>query len=290
MTAAPRTVAPPSGLPAISPTCGEIGQSPRVNLFAGMGSHQSAKSQTNTWFSPPDILAALGGADSFDLDPCSHVERPWPTAKQHYTQEDNGLILPWSGRVWLNPPYSIALITRFLGRMAAHGQGTALIFARTETDPFHRFVWQAATGLLFLRGRLNFHVGLDTWFERPGEPPLFVAAGGRAPANGGAPSVLIAYGDDDRDILAAAPIDGHFVPLRLPVSILVSALSTTWREALDGFFARHDGPVALADLYRAFAEHPKSRKNQHWRDKLRQVLQRGQFERVDKGLWQRRAA
>ncbi|TIX20938.1 MAG: adenine methyltransferase, partial [Mesorhizobium sp.] len=32
-----------------------------VNLFAGMGSHQSARSETNTWFSPPDILDALGG-------------------------------------------------------------------------------------------------------------------------------------------------------------------------------------------------------------------------------------
>ncbi len=261
-----------------------------VNLFAGMGSHQSARSQTNTWFSPPAILDALGGAGSFNLDPCSHLDRPWPTAREHYTQEDDGLVLPWFGRVWLNPPYSIALITKFLGRMALHNRGTALIFARTETDPFHRFVSGAASGLLFLRGRLHFHVGRDTLIEREGQPPLFIPKGGRAPANGGAPSVLIAYGEEDRDILAAAPIDGHFGPLRLPASMLVSALSTTWREALDGFFADRDQPVALADLYRAFADHPKTRGNQHWRDKLRQVLQRGQFERVDKGLWQRRAA
>jgi hypothetical protein len=245
-----------------------------VNRFAGMGSHQSARSETNTWFSPPAILEALGGADSFDLDPCSHVDRPWSTARQHYTQEDDGLLLPWFGRVWLNPPYSITLITKFLGRMAAHDHGVALIFARTETAPFHRFVWGAASGLLFLRGRLNFH--------RPD--------GSRAAANGGAPSVLIAYGARDRDILAAAPIDGAFVPLRLPASMLVSMVAPTWRQALEEFFAECAGPVALGDLYRAFADHPKTRANQHWRDKLRQVLQRGQFERVDKGLWQRRAA
>lgn len=245
-----------------------------VNLFAGMGSHQSARSETNTWFSPPAIIDALGGADSFDLDPCSHVDRPWPTARQHYVQEDNGLILPWFGRVWLNPPYSITLITRFLGRMAAHDRGVSLIFARTETAPFHRFVWGAASGLLFLRGRLNFH--------RPD--------GSRAEANGGAPSVLIAYGSEDRDILAAAPIAGAFVPLRLNTSILVEALTPTWREALDSFFAGRGEAVSLAELYRAFADHPKTRANQHWRDKLRQVLQRGQFERVDKGLWKRVAA
>jgi hypothetical protein len=241
-----------------------------------MGSHQSARSETDTWFSPPTILEALGGSESFDLDPCSHVERPWPTAREHYTQEDNGLLLPWFGRVWLNPPYSIALITRFLGRLADHGQGTALIFARTETDPFHRFVWGAAAGLLFLRGRLNFHR----------------ADGSRAEANGGAPSVLIAYGETDCEILAAAPIDGAFVPLRLKTQMLVRAFAagSTWAEALDAYMVAQSGPVALGELYRAFVDHPKTRANQHWRDKLRQVLQRGQYERVDKGLWQRRAA
>jgi hypothetical protein len=238
-------------------------------LFAGMGSHQSARPQTETWFSPPAIIEALGGADSFDLDPCSHVERPWPTARRHYVQQENGLLLPWFGRVWLNPPYSVALITRFLGRMAAHDRGVALIFARTETGPFHRFVWGAASGLLFLRGRLTF----------------YRADGSRPAANGGAPSVLIAYGAEDRDILAAAPIDGAFIPLRVQVSILVEALTPTWREALEGWFAGHDGPVSLAELYCAFADHPKARANQHWREKLRQVLQRGRFERVEKGLW-----
>lgn len=244
------------------------------NLFAGMGSHQSARSASDQWLTPPAILEALGGADSFDLDPASLPDRPWPTAKAHYTEADNGLMLPWFGRVWLNPPYSIELVTRFLGRMAAHDHGTALIFARTETDAFHRFVWGAAAGLLFLRGRLNFHH----------------ADGRRAAANGGAPSVLIAYGAEDRDILAAAPIDGHFVPLRLPFSVLARALAPTWREALEGFFADRDGPVALADLYRAFAGHPKTSGNPHWRDKLRQVLQRGAFERVEKGVWRRAAA
>lgn len=160
--------------------------------------------------------------------------------------------------------------------MAEHDCGVALIFARTETDAFFRFVWERASALLFVRGRLNFH--------RPD--------GSRAPANGGAPSVLIAYGDDDRDILAAAPIDGQFVALRLQTFALVSAFApgTTWADALAGVMAGHEGPVALGELYQAFADHPKVRANQHWRAKLRQVLQRGAYERVDKGVWQRRVA
>src|SRR5690606_23631834 len=42
-----------------------------TNTFAGMGAHQSARSETDTWFTPPAIVDALGGVDSFDLDPCS---------------------------------------------------------------------------------------------------------------------------------------------------------------------------------------------------------------------------
>lgn len=149
-----------------------------VNLFAGMGSHQSARSATDVWLTPPALIEALGGWASFDLDPCAQPDQAdvLPTARAYYTEADNGLMLPWHGRVWGNFPYSLALVTAFLGRMADHDCGVALIFARTETDAFHRFVWGAASGLLFLRGRLNFH--------RPD--------GSRAAANGGAPSVLIA--------------------------------------------------------------------------------------------------
>lgn len=244
-----------------------------VNRFAGMGSYQSARSATDTWFTPPAIIEALGGWESFDLDPCSHVDRPWPTARQHYTIEDNGLIQRWVGRCWINPPYSIQLFTRFMARMAEHNHGTALAFARTETVPFQKYVWGAAAGVLFLRGRLNFHQ----------------ADGTRAEKNGGAPSVLIAYGEQDMEILAAAPIDGHFVPLRLPSQFIVSALKLSWSQALAEFFAGCDEVVSLAELYRAFQRHPKTRSNQHWQAKLRQVLQRGQYERVEKGLWRRAA-
>jgi len=236
-----------------------------------MSSHQSAKPVSETWFTPPAIIEALGGAESFDLDPCSHVNRPWPTARRHLTIEDNSLILPWDGRVFLNPPYTTTLIARFMARLAAHGRGTALIFARTETDTFFRHVWEAASGLLFIRGRLFF----------------CRADGVAAKANAGAPSVLIAYGDDDRDILAAAPIDGHFVPLRLPLAVIVPALDQTWAQALGDWFAGRNGPVPLGELYQAFARHPKASRNRHWRAKLRQSLQRGRFERVEQGVWRR---
>lgn len=145
------------------------------------------------WLTPPEILKALG---SFDLDPCSPINRPWPTAKEHYTIEDNGLLRAWRGRVWLNPPYGNA-VGDWLALMSIHGRGTALIFARTDTTAFFDYVWNKATGILFLQGRLHFH-HVD---------------GSRATANAGAPSCLIAYGEEDYRILKESKLAGRLVRL-----------------------------------------------------------------------------
>lgn len=119
----------------------------------GMGGHHSARMGKDEWLTPPEILAALG---EFDLDPCAPRVRPWPMAKRHYTLEDNGLLLPWQGRVWCNPPYGRE-IGAWMARCVGHANAIALIFARTETDQFFEYVWQVAHGVLFLRGRLNFY-------------------------------------------------------------------------------------------------------------------------------------
>lgn len=82
--------------------------------------------------------------------------------------------------------------------MADHGMGTALIFARTETEMFHRFVWERASSLLFLEGRLFF----------------CRVCGTAAKHNAGAPSVLCAYGDDDSYVLKHCGLKGAFVRLK----------------------------------------------------------------------------
>lgn len=164
-----------------------------------MVSHQMpVAGSTDEWLTPPSLIEALG---PFDLDPCSPGDRrPWDTAAKHYSIEDDGLRQEWSGRVWLNPPYSDA--GRWLARLAEHGDGTALIFARTETAMFFEQVWEKATALLFLRGRLSFHhVG-----------------GKRARANAGAPSVLVAYGGRDAYALSQKPVPGHYVHICGPLA------------------------------------------------------------------------
>jgi hypothetical protein len=116
---------------------------------------------------------------------------------------DDGLKQRWSGRVWCNPPYGAATAT-WLARCADHGNAIALIFARTETRMFFEHVWPKASGLLFIEGRLHFH-HVD---------------GRRAPANSGAPSVLVAYGDNNADSLASCGIPGHLIRLRAPETLI----------------------------------------------------------------------
>lgn len=236
----------------------------------GREPHHNGAGASDVWLTPAPVIAALGGWASFDLDPCASAVQPWPTALERYTEADDGLARDWFGRVWLNPPYSRPGFTRFMDRMAAHDRGVALIFARTETREFFRCVWERASGLLFLRGRLTFH-------HEDGSP---------GKGNGGAPSVLCAYGADDAERLAFCGLDGQFVPLSLPRLFVGLAVDQTWRGVVLDWLRQRRGPVRLDDLYRAFATHPKAVGNPNWRAKIRQVLQLGPFERVERGVWQ----
>jgi phage N-6-adenine-methyltransferase len=148
---------------------------------------------TDTWLTPPEIIKDLG---PFDLDPCTPEIMPWKTAKRRYTKQDDGLNQEWCGRVWLNPPYSREVV-KWLEKLAAHGNGIALVFARTETDWFFKTVWEKADALLFLKGRIHFHT----------------ADGYRAKGNAGAPSVLIAYGEYNVAALEYSTIPGRFIEL-----------------------------------------------------------------------------
>jgi hypothetical protein len=145
------------------------------------------------WLTPPCIVRALG---SFDLDPCAPAIRPWDTAQHHFTRFDSGLAKPWFGRVWLNPPYGPST-GMWMARLAAHGIGTALVFARTETRMFCDHVWPQASAVLFVSGRLTFHH----------------VCGRAAATSSGAPSVLIAYGELDAAALRTSGITGKFIQL-----------------------------------------------------------------------------
>lgn len=153
------------------------------NRSRGIGGHHSHLRITDEWLTPEEWIRALG---PFDLDPCAPVKRPWPTAAQHFTIEDDGLRQPWPADdiVWCNPPYSA--IAPWAKRLAEHGCGFLMVFARTETSWFHEHVWERAGAVFFLRGRVNF----------------CTPDGRRAKANAGGPTCIAAYGSPAVDRLA----------------------------------------------------------------------------------------
>ncbi len=164
-------------------------------LNRGIGGHHpvSHRGRTDEWLTPPPILNAMG---EFDLDPCAPIDRPWDTAKHHFTITDDGLHQPWFGRVWMNPPYGNEL-SKWLCKLSQHGNGIAFTFARTETDAFHRHVWQRADGILFLRGRVSF----------------YDVKGNRSQQNAGGPSCLIGYGAENAACLRECGIDGKYLEI-----------------------------------------------------------------------------
>lgn len=142
----------------------------------GIGGHQNPVSQTDDWITPRWIAEALG---PFNLDPCECDPQPWKLADVGFSikRGENGLVLPWSGSVFVNPPYSDP--TPWAKKMAEHGDGVFLTFARVETAWWQDWVWPHASAIWFPRGRLTFCFP-------DGKP---------APYNSGGPTALIAYGD-----------------------------------------------------------------------------------------------
>ncbi len=145
------------------------------------------------WLTPPRIIEALG---QFDLDPCAHPFQFYKTANEMIAPPDDGLAAKWRGRVYLNPPYGNKACTQWLRKLAAHGNGIALVASRTEVEAwFWPFVWEAADAILFIKGRIYF----------------FKPDGTEADGNAGHGSVLAAYGAKNVIALQNCGIEGRLV-------------------------------------------------------------------------------
>lgn len=229
----------------------------------GMGGHQSLLAMKYEWLTPPEIIKSLG---EFDLDPCAPVTRPWETAKHHYTIHDDGLLLNWFGRVWLNPPYGSYLNT-WMQKMAMHNHGIALTFARTETKTFHHYIFPVADSIHFLEGRLFFH-------NRDGS---------QAKWNGGAPSVLIAYGENNSEAIAQSKIPGKHILLNRASLIIISNCKT-WKLVVHTALVNLNRQADLDSIYEMVEKiaPEKVNVNQHYKAKVRQTLQL-YFSRIKRG-------
>ncbi len=148
------------------------------------------------WYTPSWVFDALGM--TFDLDPASpHDMETAVPATTKYTVFDDGLKKPWFGRVWMNPPYG-PTTGLWVSRMAAHGNGIALVFSRTDA------VWcqeamRSANAMLFVAGRIQFVHGNENRHKK---------------ARCGAGTVMFAFGSECAIALQRLSDRGVFIPGR----------------------------------------------------------------------------
>ena len=96
--------------------------------------------------------------------------------------------------MFLNPPFDRYQVATWIRKLAKHGNGIALLHARTEAEWFEP-VWESASGILFMADRIHFH--------RPD--------GSRQPANSGAPPLLASFGAEALRRLHRCEIPGAIV-------------------------------------------------------------------------------
>ena len=115
--------------------------------------------KSDMWETPQYFFDELDAEFHFTLDACATEENA--KCKSFYTPEQNGLVQPWVGNVWCNPPYG-----RQTGKWLHKAQKeirtnadviVMLLHARTDTRWFHDFVYKKPNvEIRFVRGRLKF--------------------------------------------------------------------------------------------------------------------------------------
>lgn len=172
----------------------------RMNNISLFDADEYAGDDNTEFYTPAALVQTLG---EFDLDPCgARYSESHRLAHETYTLADgqDGLQLPWHGRVWLNPPYGDG-IELWIRKAVDHGNVIALVPGRVSSCWFQDNIFNAADAVLFVRKRI-----------------LFVRAREGASYRASFASIFVAYGPDNaRSIKRAADenlIDGHFMQLR----------------------------------------------------------------------------
>lgn len=109
--------------------------------------------QSDTWYTPRWVFDGLGLRFDLDVAAPSLPLCPWIPADGRYTVDDDGLLQPWHGLVWCNPPYSDA--APWCKRWAEHPDGVLLIRADLSTSGAF-MAWRCARAMYVPERRLQF--------------------------------------------------------------------------------------------------------------------------------------
>ena len=113
-------------------------------------------SATDEWATPQPLFDELDSIfGGFTLDPCATPGNA--KCSRFYTRMDDGLSQPWTGRVFMNPPYGreIGKWVRKAWEESARGAlVVCLLPARVDTRWWHEYARKGHVH--FLQGRLRF--------------------------------------------------------------------------------------------------------------------------------------
>ena len=115
------------------------------------------------WNTPKHFIdASREVMGDIDLDPATNpAANAVVGAKRIFTIKEDGLVQPWSGRVWMNPPYSHEKIALFVNKLVTHvltGDVTAAIVLVNNTSATRWFatLHRHSDSVCFPTGRLKF--------------------------------------------------------------------------------------------------------------------------------------
>lgn len=149
-------------------------------------------SSYQAWDTPQDYYNGLDEEFNFTLDPCcTTINCKCPNGIYHDDGRD-GLTEKWSGRVFMNNPYSDSKLWVPKADMEAQSGRAELVVgllpARTDTILFHKHIWDARKNkprfnveLRFVKGRLIF--GSDQYWGWLWEQPFLVNSKGEKKKN-----------------------------------------------------------------------------------------------------------
>ena len=134
--------------------------------------------RSDEWYTPKYIFDAMGMA--FDLDvaaPAVGAALLDIPTRQFLTS--NSLTQPWSGFVWMNPPFGGRNgLVPWLDKFFAHGNGVCLVPDRTSA-PWWQDAARRASAVLFIAGKVKFIRPDGTEGKSPGDGTCLMAAGRR---------------------------------------------------------------------------------------------------------------
>ena len=123
--------------------------------------HVSNNSGKYEWYTPKKFIdAARSTMGTIDLDPASsEIANKVVQATKIYTEEDSGLDHPWTGNIWMNPPYNNSLVNVFTKKLVDDlpniNQACVLVNNATETRWYQHIVKEADV-VCFVKGRIKF--------------------------------------------------------------------------------------------------------------------------------------